>query len=206
MGPIIDPSSTPPTRRVRRESAPRSTCAGKKAALSASSQGRQGGRAQVHRSSTHSSSSTMSPTSATRSLAIHPETTTHSQLSPEDQLFTGVSESYVRLSIDESRCRQRIAELSRTTAGTSSPPCASRQATSTTFSPIPSPEVGGLKGKARPEAPRDRVSRRRPANKERGSAIAFSRAAAKKGVGAPASCCMKAIALDPFHRRTSWTA
>ncbi len=154
MGPIIDPSSTPPTRRVRRESAPRSTCAGKKAALSASSQGRQGGRAQVHRSSTHSSFSTMSPTSATRSLAIHPETTTHSQLSPEDQLFTGVSESYVRLSIgiehiddvlaDESRCRetreetlgsanlstkrQRIAELARTTAGTSSPPCASRQA------------------------------------------------------------------------------
>ena len=41
----------------------------------------------------------MSPTSATRSLAIHPETTTLSQLSPEDQLFTGVSESYVRLSI-----------------------------------------------------------------------------------------------------------
>ena len=34
-----------------------------------------------------------------RSLAIHPATTTHSQLSPEEQLATGVSEDYVRLSI-----------------------------------------------------------------------------------------------------------
>jgi len=34
-----------------------------------------------------------------RSLAIHPATTTHSQLSPDDQKSTGVSESYVRLSI-----------------------------------------------------------------------------------------------------------
>ena len=34
-----------------------------------------------------------------RSLAIHPATTTHSQLSSEEQLKTGVSESYVRLSV-----------------------------------------------------------------------------------------------------------
>ena len=34
-----------------------------------------------------------------RSLAIHPATTTHSQLSAEDQLAAGVSASYVRLSI-----------------------------------------------------------------------------------------------------------
>lgn len=34
-----------------------------------------------------------------RSLAIHPATTTHSQLSPEEQLQTGVTDSYVRLSI-----------------------------------------------------------------------------------------------------------
>ena len=34
-----------------------------------------------------------------RSLAIHPASTTHSQLSPEEQLSTGVSEGYVRLSI-----------------------------------------------------------------------------------------------------------
>jgi O-acetylhomoserine (thiol)-lyase len=34
-----------------------------------------------------------------RSLAIHPASTTHSQLSPEEQLQTGVSDSYVRLSV-----------------------------------------------------------------------------------------------------------
>ncbi len=34
-----------------------------------------------------------------RSLAIHPATTTHSQLSPEDQLAAGVSPDFVRLSI-----------------------------------------------------------------------------------------------------------
>lgn len=34
-----------------------------------------------------------------RTLAIHPATTTHSQLSPEDRLATGVSDGYVRLSI-----------------------------------------------------------------------------------------------------------
>ena len=34
-----------------------------------------------------------------RSLAIHPSSTTHSQLSPDEQLATGVSDGYVRLSI-----------------------------------------------------------------------------------------------------------
>ena len=34
-----------------------------------------------------------------RSLAIHPATTTHSQLSSEDKLKSGVSDSYVRLSV-----------------------------------------------------------------------------------------------------------
>ena len=34
-----------------------------------------------------------------RSLAIHPASTTHSQLTPEDQIATGVSEDYVRLSV-----------------------------------------------------------------------------------------------------------
>lgn len=34
-----------------------------------------------------------------RSLAIHPSTTTHSQLSPEEQLKTGVTPGYVRLSV-----------------------------------------------------------------------------------------------------------
>ncbi len=34
-----------------------------------------------------------------RSLAIHPATTTHSQLTPNEQLATGVSDGYVRLSV-----------------------------------------------------------------------------------------------------------
>ena len=34
-----------------------------------------------------------------RSLAIHPSTTTHSQLSAEDQLASGVTPGYVRLSV-----------------------------------------------------------------------------------------------------------
>ena len=34
-----------------------------------------------------------------RSLAIHPATTTHSQLSPQEQAQTGVTDNYVRLSI-----------------------------------------------------------------------------------------------------------
>jgi O-acetylhomoserine (thiol)-lyase len=34
-----------------------------------------------------------------RSLAIHPATTTHSQLSPEQQISTGTTEDYIRLAI-----------------------------------------------------------------------------------------------------------
>jgi O-acetylhomoserine (thiol)-lyase len=34
-----------------------------------------------------------------RSLAIHPATTTHSQLSPEQQIATGTTDDYVRLAI-----------------------------------------------------------------------------------------------------------
>jgi O-acetylhomoserine (thiol)-lyase len=34
-----------------------------------------------------------------RSLAIHPASTTHSQLSAEDQLSAGVSPDFIRLSI-----------------------------------------------------------------------------------------------------------
>jgi len=46
-----------------------------------------------------------------RSLAIHPATTTHSQLSPEDQLATGVSEGYVRLSVGIEHPDDIIADL-----------------------------------------------------------------------------------------------
>lgn len=46
-----------------------------------------------------------------RSLAIHPATTTHSQLSPEEQLATGVSEGYVRLSIGIEHIDDIMADL-----------------------------------------------------------------------------------------------
>ena len=46
-----------------------------------------------------------------RSLAIHPATTTHSQLTAEEQLASGVSESYVRLSIGIEHIDDIIADL-----------------------------------------------------------------------------------------------
>ncbi|WP_420133426.1 O-acetylhomoserine aminocarboxypropyltransferase/cysteine synthase family protein [Rhodopseudomonas sp.] len=48
-----------------------------------------------------------------RSLAIHPATTTHSQLSAEDQLATGVSDGYVRLSIGLEHIDDIIVDLER---------------------------------------------------------------------------------------------
>lgn len=46
-----------------------------------------------------------------RSLAIHPATTTHSQLSAEEQAATGVSEGYVRLSIGLEHIDDILADL-----------------------------------------------------------------------------------------------
>ena len=46
-----------------------------------------------------------------RSLAIHPASTTHSQLTPEDQIATGVSDDYVRLSIGIEHIDDIIADL-----------------------------------------------------------------------------------------------
>jgi O-acetylhomoserine (thiol)-lyase len=46
-----------------------------------------------------------------RSLAIHPASTTHSQLSIEDQLATGVSDGYVRLSVGLEHIDDIIADL-----------------------------------------------------------------------------------------------
>ncbi len=46
-----------------------------------------------------------------RSLAIHPASTTHSQLSPEEQLASGVSEGYVRLSIGIEHIDDILADL-----------------------------------------------------------------------------------------------
>ncbi|HEX6979442.1 MAG TPA: PLP-dependent transferase [Alphaproteobacteria bacterium] len=51
-----------------------------------------------------------------RSLAIHPATTTHSQLSPEEQLAAGVSESYVRLSIGIEHIDDILADLEQALA------------------------------------------------------------------------------------------
>ena len=48
-----------------------------------------------------------------RSLAIHPASTTHSQLSVEDQLATGVSPGYVRLSIGIEHIDDILADLER---------------------------------------------------------------------------------------------
>ena len=46
-----------------------------------------------------------------RSLAIHPASTTHSQLSPEEQLQTGVTDGYVRLSVGIEHIDDIIADL-----------------------------------------------------------------------------------------------
>ncbi|MGH7043798.1 MAG: O-acetylhomoserine aminocarboxypropyltransferase/cysteine synthase family protein [Acetobacteraceae bacterium] len=49
----------------------------------------------------------------TRSLAIHPASTTHSQLSPEEQLATGTTPGYVRLSIGIEHPDDIIADLAQ---------------------------------------------------------------------------------------------
>jgi O-acetylhomoserine (thiol)-lyase len=48
-----------------------------------------------------------------RSLAIHPASTTHSQLSTEEQLATGVSEGYVRLSVGIEHIDDILADLTQ---------------------------------------------------------------------------------------------
>jgi O-acetylhomoserine (thiol)-lyase len=51
-----------------------------------------------------------------RSLAIHPSTTTHSQLSADDQLATGVTPGYVRLSIGLEHPEDILADLEQAIA------------------------------------------------------------------------------------------
>ena len=48
-----------------------------------------------------------------RTLAIHPASTTHSQLSPEDRLSTGVSEGYVRLAVGIEHIDDILADLTQ---------------------------------------------------------------------------------------------
>jgi len=51
-----------------------------------------------------------------RSLAIHPASTTHSQLSPQDQLASGVTPGYVRLSVGIEHIDDIIADLNQALA------------------------------------------------------------------------------------------
>jgi O-acetylhomoserine (thiol)-lyase len=51
-----------------------------------------------------------------RSLAIHPASTTHSQLSTEEQLATGVSDGYVRLSVGIEHIDDILADLDQALA------------------------------------------------------------------------------------------
>jgi O-acetylhomoserine (thiol)-lyase len=51
-----------------------------------------------------------------RSLAIHPASTTHSQLTPEEQLQTGVTDGYVRLSIGLEHEEDILADLDQALA------------------------------------------------------------------------------------------
>jgi len=46
-----------------------------------------------------------------RTLAIHPASTTHSQLSAEDQIKAGVSPGYVRLSVGIEHIEDIIADI-----------------------------------------------------------------------------------------------
>jgi O-acetylhomoserine (thiol)-lyase len=51
-----------------------------------------------------------------KSLAIHPATTTHSQLTPEEQAITGVTDDYVRLSVGIESIDDIIADLDQALA------------------------------------------------------------------------------------------
>ena len=51
-----------------------------------------------------------------RSLAIHPASTTHSQLSPEEQLQTGVTDGYVRLAVGIEHIDDIIADIDQALA------------------------------------------------------------------------------------------
>lgn len=57
-----------------------------------------------------------------RSLAIHPASTTHSQLSPADQLASGVTPGYVRLSIGIEHIDDIIADLNQALAAATMQP------------------------------------------------------------------------------------
>jgi O-acetylhomoserine (thiol)-lyase len=51
-----------------------------------------------------------------RSLAIHPASTTHSQLTADEQIATGVTDGYVRLSIGIEHIDDILADLDQALA------------------------------------------------------------------------------------------
>jgi O-acetylhomoserine (thiol)-lyase len=51
-----------------------------------------------------------------KSLVIHPASTTHQQLTPEEQAETGVTDDYVRLSIGTEDVRDIIADIEQALA------------------------------------------------------------------------------------------
>ena len=59
-----------------------------------------------------------------RSLAIHPASTTHSQLSPQEQIATGTSEKYVRLSVGIEHIDDILADLAHGLAAAEGPAAA----------------------------------------------------------------------------------
>ena len=56
-----------------------------------------------------------------RSLAIHPASTTHSQLSPDNQLASGVTPGYVRLSVGIEHIDDILADLDQALAAATAP-------------------------------------------------------------------------------------
>jgi O-acetylhomoserine (thiol)-lyase len=56
-----------------------------------------------------------------RSLAIHPASTTHSQLSPDNQLASGVTPGYVRLSVGIEHIDDILADLDQALAAATTP-------------------------------------------------------------------------------------
>ena len=78
-----------------------------------------------------------------RSLAIHPATTTHSQLTPEEQNQTGVTPGYVRLSIGIEHIDDIIADLDQALAGVDSVPGAKTSKSSSQAAPATSDGASG---------------------------------------------------------------
>jgi len=76
----------------------------------------QGCRAQVYRQSQDVLS--RANIGDARSLAIHPASTTHSQLTPEEQSRTGVTDGYVRLSVGIEHIDDILADLDQALAAT----------------------------------------------------------------------------------------